>query len=274
VTPDAPLPVSPTPQFTSPALTSQPEEKVIGTPSVSPDSEWSATVLEGYFGNHQESAILKVTSADGEVEWIADVVTETTIYGGFERPVPFEWSRTGDYLYFTHDLAMDGCFCENYGSDLYRLDLRSGQVLELMPRGAYWLALSPDEKVLASLSFANGLTLHDLESEEEQRIELDIEREYENDFGGVLVYRRNLKWSPNGDALLLEVTVDACGPLLSSSIIRVDVATLSQTTLIREEAQSLHILEWLDAEWVLIEDGMGNEWKVNVPTGELLPIGE
>jgi Tol biopolymer transport system component len=227
-------------------------------PSTSPDGKWKATVLED-----QESASLRVSSTDGSVVWIADTVTERDIYGGFEWPIPFHWSKDGRYLYFTHHERGDGCISLFHGSDLQRLDLQTGEVTEIIPRVGYWLALSPDETTLAYLSFEKGLILHDLPSGDERQVHLDIEDAYPE----TPLHKSHLLWSPNGNLLVLTIDIDVCGPGWSTAIVQVDVATLSQTVLLHEDEKLLYTIEWLEANRILLWEEGGHLWWLDTTTG-------
>jgi hypothetical protein len=238
------------------------EVTAIEIPSTSPDGQWKATVLE-----NQQSAILRVSSTDGTTEWIAETITSTDIWGGFEWAIPFTWSQYGHYLYFTHYERTDGCTPEFHGSDLQRLDLQTGEVTELAPKVGYWLALSPDERTLAYLSFEKGLVLRELLTNEERSARPAIYKAYP----GVIIFVSHLVWSPDGKTLMFTAGIDPCDmpDFVSTSVIRVDAETLSQIELIRESKEWLTAIEWPDVESVLLKDRDGQHWWMNATTGEI-----
>lgn len=227
-------------------------------PSISPDGQWKATVLEG-----QESTILRVSRIDGAVEWIAETITDRDFWGGFEWAIPFHWSQKEYRLYFTHHVRGDGCISQFHGSDLHSLDLQTGEVTEIVPRVGYWLALSPDETTLAYLSFEKGLVLHNLTSGDERRVHLNIEDAYPE----TPIHESNLLWSPDGNLLVLTIAIDVCGPEWSNAIIQVDAATLSQTILIHEDEKLFHTIEWSEATRILLWEKDRHLWWLDTGTG-------
>jgi hypothetical protein len=254
-----------------PTLTPVPTPEVIvaiEAPYTSPSGRWSAIVMEGFFDGDQRSAILKVVSDDGDIAWIAETITTTDIWDQFEWAIPFAWSQSEGYLYFTHHVRGDGCSPPMNGSDLYRLDLRNGEVVELVPRIGRWLALSPDESTLAYLSFERerGLVIRDLASGSERSTQLFIE---EPDAAEGIVFTSHLLWSPDGQTLVLTADIDTCQhpDLLSTSIVRIDVDTLAQTTLVQEDKRWLTTVGWSDLGRVLVKDKNGQYWWMDPITG-------
>lgn len=229
-------------------------------------------VMEGFFDNDQRSAVLKVVSDDGDITWIAETITMTDIWGGFEWAIPFAWSQNDDYLYFTHHKRGDGCSPPMNGSDLYRLDLRNGEVVELVPRLGRWLALSPDESALAYLSWYDReerLVIRNLAAGDERSTRLFVEEQYAPE---IIVFTSHLLWSPDGQALVLTAEIDTCQhpDLLSTSIVRVDVKTLAQTTLVYEDKRWLTTVAWPDPNRVLLKDKNGQYWWMDPITGAVM----
>jgi sugar lactone lactonase YvrE len=198
---------------------------------------------------------LKVRSADGAVVWTA--WEKTSQFGlGYTTPQPFHWSQDGRYLYFTNLPAIDGCAPFVDGSDLQRLDLTDGDVVEILPNvGSTTLSLSPDEKTLV-YTRDDELVLRSVPTAKEQRLKIDI---------GVA---GSIVWSPDGEAFMYALAI-ACD--VASSIVRVDMEPLVQTTLVREYGGELITLGWPETGKVLLKDWDGNYWWMNAATGELTP---
>ena len=266
-TAQATIPPTPTVQATiSPTATPIIEEMESDTWSItSPDGEWRAEGMAAFFAGGGESyyARLSVTQTDGTVEWVA--VDEWSGFGlGYTTPQPFHWSRDGRYLYFTNRPVVDGCGVFVNALDLQRLDLGDGSVSEMAPSLGLWLSLSPDETTLAYVGYGGrGLVLRDLLTGIERETVLDPGSSYA---AGHVV------WSPDGAALVLTLAIRPCFAdwAESVSVLRVQVETLEQTTLIREDERLFITAEWATLERVLLRDDEGNEWWMDASTGALL----
>ena len=266
-TAQATIPPTPTVQATiSPTATPIIEEMESDTwSSTSPDGEWRAAGMAAFFAGGGESyyARLSVTQTDGTAEWVA--VDEWSGFGlGYTTPQPFHWSRDGRYLYFTNRPVVDGCGVFVNALDLQRLDLGDGSVSEMAPSLGLWLSLSPDETTLAYVGYGGrGLVLRDLLTGIERETVLDPVSSYA---AGHVV------WSPDGAALVLTLAIRPCFAdwAESVSVLRVQVETLEQTTLIREDERLFITAEWPALERVLLRDDEGNEWWMDASTGALL----
>jgi len=205
---------------------------------------------------------LKVSKADGTLEWT--VVDEWSAWGlGYTIPKPLHWSRDGRFLYFTNQPVPDGCAVFVNGSDLQRIDLSNGDVREIAPPVGLWLALSPDETMLAYIGYGGrGLVIRDLATGAEQEIPLDPGKDYQA--GQVL-------WSPDSKTIILALAIHPCstGWADSTSIVRVDVTTLEPVTLLREDKRLFVPVEWTAAGKVLLKDGEGAHWLMDVTTGQV-----
>jgi len=135
-------------------------------------------------------------------------------------------------------------------------------VTEIMPSGAWWLSLSPDEAMLAYLRWSGErleLILRDLARGEERRTQLDAE-----------YTQGSIVWSPDGTALMLTLASSPCDPVnWTHSVIRVNVATMSPTTLIREDRRLFTTAGWPEAGRVLLTDKDGNSWWMDAITGQV-----
>ena len=260
-------PIEPTPT-PMPTATPTPEATPEIEPwtSSSPDGKWIVTggmsepFLEGDVEKYRTQLI--VASADGAIEWTA--VNESRNWGlGYTTPQVFHWSRDGRYLYFTNVAAPDGCVLFVNGSDLYRVDLVTGEVEAILPARAWWLALSPDEQTLAYL-YWNGsaleVVLRGVESGDEKQATLPDSNELQ---------AGNIVWSPDGESLLL---VTARCPPRDYSILRLDAASLKWTTLIDKNPQPISILEWPEAGRAVLSGEDGRRWWMDAATGRIEPV--
>lgn len=205
---------------------------------------------------------LEVVNVAGRVTWT--LVDQTLNYGlGYTTPRPFHWSADGRYLYFTNLAVPDGCSLFHNGSDLYRADLSTGQITEIVPPWVWWVSLSPDEERVASIGW-NGqaleLRLRHLTSGEERRTTLE----------GKYTQAGSLVWSPDGQALVLTLAAHPCDPTnWTQSIMRVDLATFSPTILIRDDKRLLVTTAWPEVDVVELTDKDGDMWTLEVTSGKL-----
>lgn len=253
--------VTPTPEFT--------DWDVQIWSSSSPHGTWAAQttaafpMIDGtYVGEDTYYTHLKVTGRDHAQEWT--VVDEWSVWAlGYTTPQPFHWSRDSRYLYFTNRPQPDGCALFTNGSDLQRLDLSDGTVTEIMPSVGLVLSLSPDEQTLAYVGYQHrGMVLRELATGKERNVNMD---------DGVRGSTGSLVWSPDGTALMLTVAFPKCAPedQRMHSIVRVDVETLSATTVIDQDPRLLTTAEWPEENRVVLIDETGDRWGMDPMTGQM-----
>lgn len=218
-------------------------------------------------GSEKYQTKLEVINADGSAKWI--LVDQTLNYGlGYTTPRPFQWSGDGRYLYFTDLAVPDGCSLFHNGSDLYRADLTNGQVTEILPPWVWWVSLSPDEQTVAYLRW-NGealeLVVREIATGDEHKAGLEAK----------YTQAGNIVWSPDGQVLMLTLAANPCDPAnWTHSIMRIDLATLSPTILIRDDKRLLTTTEWPEANRVLLRDQDGSTWIMEATTGGLTRGGK
>ncbi len=253
----------------------------IPTPEVidsyaSPNGEWVASLEWGYFAGEPNTELFHVMSSDGAVEWIVELTSEVDASMlGYIRPVPLFWSEDGQYMYYVHDAAGDGCGPESFGYDLYRLNLKNGENIELIPRGQ-WFAVAPNEEKVAFI-LRDELVIYDLETGEEVVAPFDLSLTHSELFP----YYSNLVWSSDSTSLLVKGAENICATGLLSDgrvfIINVDPQSLTQN-IIFDFSPWLEIVAWQEPDKVLlrVDDGDGrltNAW-LNPETGEITPANE
>jgi len=258
----APTATSPIIPTITPALTKEvaaTPPTVVGTPTATPNLALpvsSDAAVSSYYTQ------LKVSKRDGTTEWV--IVDEWAEWGlGYTIPQPLHWSHDGRYLYITNKPVPDGCAVFVNGTDLRRVDLSDGSVREIVPSAGLWLSLSPDETMLAYIGYGDrGLVIRDLATGIEQETKLDPGKDYQ---AGHII------WSPDGTTIMLALAIRPCSTdwADSTSIIRVDVATLEQVTLLQEDKRLLVPVEWATADKVLLKDKGGDYWLMDATTGEV-----
>jgi hypothetical protein len=236
--------------------------------STSPDGEWLAEGTGAFpkRGGGSYYTQLKVSRVGGAVEWI--VVDAWPRWGlGYTIPKPFHWSQDGQSLYYTNEPVPDGCAVFVNGSDLWRVGLANGSLIQIVPSVGLWLSLSPDETTLAYIGYGSrGLVLRDLNTGAEREVSLDPGQEYS---------AGQITWSPDGAALVLTLAIRPCFQnwAESTSIVRVETENLEKTTLVESDSRLFTILEWPAAERVLLADVDGQRWWMDALTGHLWRAG-
>lgn len=233
--------------------------------SSSPDGQWIAQTTakfptssdaENYYTQ------LKVSQTKGNVEWIVVDAWEEWLIG-HTIPQVLQWSRDGQSLYFTNQVVPGGCAVFVNGSDLHRLDLGNGNVEALVPDVGFWLALSPDEATLAYIGYGErGLVIRDLATGNEREMKLEPDQDYQ---AGHIV------WSPDGAALALTLALRPCTTNWAdaTSIVYVEVGTLTHTTRLSEDQRLFITVEWITENQLLLRDNDGIEWLMDVTTGTI-----
>lgn len=242
--------------------------------STSPDGKWVAVGLFAFpkanIGGQLDYTRLVIFSVEENTRWtIIDQWEEMGL--GFPVPEPLKWSQDGKYFYFTHRVIPDGCSAFPLLTDLQQVNLANGTVTELLPPSATALALAPDESQVAYVGQGErGFVLRDLVTGEERETQIDPGKEF--DAGNIL-------WSPDGKAVALTLAINPCtGPYGvsktvwadSTTILLVDVETLQQTVLVKEDPRWFITWEWNEPERIIVvggqEDGV---WYLNINTREI-----
>ncbi len=262
---------TPAPATRTPRPSSTPTVIALSTWSLpSPDGLWIAEgSMEGpWMEGLQEvyRATLFVRSTDRATVW--NLADETSRYGlGYTTPSVFRWSLDGRALYFGDAPVPDGCALFVNFEDLYRLDLRTGTITELLPPArSLEIAMAPDEESLAFIEWQESpeLVLRDLGTGEERRVPLGAEQD--DQAGGMV-------WSPDESALLVTVAHSPClPPAWSHSIVWVDLATLETRVVIDHDARRFGVGEWADPAGVLLWDESGRGWTLDPVSGGLVAL--
>jgi Tol biopolymer transport system component len=232
--------------------------------SQSPDGLWIAEsrlsyVMDGDSAQGYDTELL-VSRADGSAAWtLVDTVQNAGL--GYTVPEIVRWTPDGQQVYFTNRAVPDGCGLFVNGSDLFRADLSTGEVVELMPSLARALSLSPDETSVAYFPWGPepDLVLRDLGNGSE--IYLSWEISFNNP--------GNIVWSPDGQDLLLTLSADTCLPGWAHTIVRVNTTSMTPTVLIENDQRQFTIIEWTEPERALLQDKDGRSWWLDTTTGEV-----
>lgn len=238
-------------------------------PTAPPIQTWSAQSPDGAWlveGTRQEflgeaceiHTSLTVKKVDGSNEWkVWDGKQNCGL--GSANPQPFYWPTSGGDFYFTNVPMVDGCAQFVNGSDLYRVDLTTGEVTQIVRDVGLSLALSPDETQLAYIAYGQrGLVIRDLVSGLERESALPTNAQ-----------AGNLVWSPDASALAFTLDEQTCSGIYS--IIRTDAQSFERQTLIENDERGLETVSWLDPDSIALVDKEGRHWWLEVKTGKLSP---
>jgi hypothetical protein len=234
--------------------------------SYSPDGNW---VAEGLVASSRSIICcpdyytrLVVSRVDGSTQYV--VVDKWEKSGlGYTTPRPFHWSSDGSYFYYTNQPVVEGCGIFVNGADLYKVDLRDGVVIEIIPSSGLWLSLSADESSLAYIGYAQrGLVLRDLATGEEREVSIDPGIPYK---AGLVV------WLPDESAVALTLAINPCFTdwADATTILIVDTNTLEISTLIEADERKFITIEWSQPDEILLKDENGIMWILNPVTGEV-----
>lgn len=254
---------SPTPDFS--------EMDVSQWSSVSPDGKWFARRI---FASPKPGSDLGQTYTrldigvpNGRLWWI--VIDRWQDAGlGSTDPQPVQWSLDGQYFYYTNMPTVEGCKpLPVNGSDLQRVDLTTGEVYELLPSIAYYIALSPDESQLAYIQQRSlDLRIRNLVFGEDRKVNLAPKWNY--DAG-------NIFWAPDGKSLTLTIANQPCigeysgsGPYAdTTSILVIDTVKLKAATMSGADALRKVTSAWKVADQIEMRDPEGKVWVLDPGTG-------
>lgn len=180
------------------------------------------------------------------------------------------WSKDGAYAYVGVNPHTDG-YWEPFheATDLFRLNLETGQISEVLKGGYYSFTFSPDDSMLAYIETDQSpiiLTLRDLQTGAEQTFK--FESKYNT--GGSYV------WSPDSKKLVFSIVQydENNFKYVASSIVLWEREKQDVTVLIKDYQFPLTPIEWVEETkimlQVLYEDD--TKFEFDLKSGELKQI--
>jgi WD40 repeat protein len=209
---------------------------------------------------------VSLTVTDGTTTWTPVAEWRNDGLGAHWLAV-FRWSVDGRYLYYTNTGSADGCSRFVNGTDLYRLDVSNGEVIEILPEGKTLnLSLSSDESMLAYASYdgqSEVLAVQDLATGTERSVRL-FEPNSNTQMSEIF-------WSGDGKTAVLTLIHGACSPRQTSSIVRINIEDMTTTTLITDDERFFRILDWPnpDQAEIHLADKDGTNYWLEINSGEL-----
>lgn len=234
---------------------------------MSPNAEWLATVEDGLFGS-TEKMILRVTNQIDGSEWIAESIEKTNVSFNIP-PDPIHWSPDSTFLYFVHRSFNDGCGPFSNGIDLFRINVRTGEVEEVVEQGS-WFAFAPDGEHVAYM-WRDEIFIQTLTTSIQRAVTLTITHEYEE------VFLTHLAWSPDSRSVAVLAGLNICLelPATRSSIVVVDATSLAQTVVLDEHPTIASINDWPESNTLVVtlsEGGQSEIVQFKIDTAEFLPL--
>jgi hypothetical protein len=237
----------------------------------SPNSQWVEVFCS--------TDTLEIVRLDETQKW--EVSSDTLInpyteyFGGVNH-----WSNDGAYAYITFDPHTDG-YWEPYhqGIVLYRLDLQTGQISEVLPLGKsdwifYSFAFSSNDRRLAYIVTDKSpviLNIRDMQTGNEQPFEFDPKY----NTGGRFV------WSPDSQKLVFSITQFDTNiyDYIATSIILWDKDKSELTELITDYQGELRANEWINEtkialDAVILDQGQleTRKYELDLANNELTEI--
>ncbi len=204
-----------------------------------------------------------VSKLDGTIAWTLVKVEEEWAMG-YALPIPLHWSKDGLYFFFINESVPDGCGLFRYGSNLQRVELENGQVTEIAGTAGIGQAISPDDSTLALIKRSSedtNLVIQDLATKSERQTSVSTDQSRPQ--AGSIV------WSPDGSQLVLTLAHEPCGSNWTQSIVKVDVETLSQVTLVEKDERRFRSSEWIGNRILLVNPLTDEEWWLDVTSGQI-----
>lgn len=244
--------------------------EVITETSTSPDGLWVAELIaayptEGQVPDYYQS--LTVRRLDSSVTWTLVDSWSLWALGATSLRI-IGWSP--ELFYFSDHTTADGCDFFGAELNLRRLRLDDGSVSETPVLAGSGLSLSPDAAFVAYVAGDRTMpeiVIHDLATDELRSTALEVGEDY---WGA-----GNVVWAPDGHALMLTVDHSGCGPPENTarSIVRVDVSSLGQQTLIDHSDRLFRTRSWPEMDRVLLSERDGGSWWMDAATGEIIGPG-
>ena len=236
----------------------------------SPDGSqvaWGTTAFDPG-GGTASRITFNIANSDGSN---AKIVLDETLQDVSILPQPVQWSADGRYVYYT-DLpyGIGGYILFGGGPDLKRINVETGEITEILPDTGCLCAMSvsPDGETVAVIKGIGPLevVLHHIETGSERKAQIDEGH----------LQAGNILWSPDGATLIYTMAVSNFeNPDAEQfAIVRVDAATLEQTSLVPDNDSLYNALLWPTPETIWANDKNGNGWMIDAATGEVRPAAD
>ncbi len=223
----------------------------------SSDGQWTANSFGDY-----PPIFMQVARADGFVTW-------EVRYSGEDWPEvwirPVHWSVDGRYLYFTLAPFVDGFILYMDGSGLLRLDLVTGDLMELLPSDGRLqsFSLSPD---------STRLVFFRADDDDTWAVVRDLRQGHEDEFklAARPVQAGAVRWAPDGSAFVVLATSGFSLDEARTDLVLVDLRNVAQKTVLTDDPRTFWRIDWVDANSVYLEDFDGSGWLLDLRSGEMV----
>ena len=227
---------------------------------ISPDKKWTAY----FFGYYR--AQLDVVNSDKTILW---GIYEGNFEGDEAFFVPYRWSFDSKFLYFNTHVSIDGYVPFYDGMGLRRLDVSTGDILEILPShyvsDGSWrravFSLSEKEKKLAYVNNINGEALLVIR-EMETNNEISLALKGFSDAGSIL-------WSPNQDQLVLGLSKGDNWEDTIFFIGTVDISSLTLSVHVQDSETGIDPIKWVNNNEILIQERGESTLLLNLKSNDL-----
>lgn len=250
------------------AVSATPTQRTTTVTFSSPNRKWivqsttTISTVSDPFVEPERYDSVRIFNRDGTSEWL--------VYKSYNNSawpltfIPFYWSPTGRYFYFTYDEHPDGDTTFVNGSDLRRVDLANGKTQLIHSFAGYWISLSPSERFVAYINkYNNKLGIRDINTQSTHEVRLQLP----------FYIAGSIIWRPDERFLVLTlINIDEAKG--KSAIIKVDTRSFAQTVLLTFDDRNLQTINWTKSGSILLKEISSTNnvvWRMNPNTGEITP---
>ncbi|MCC6454214.1 MAG: hypothetical protein IT328_04675 [Caldilineaceae bacterium] len=255
-------PIQPITPAESPlAATPTPENSVTTTEQfTSPNGEWIATsTLQTPRPGDEYYQRFVVEKVDGSIQY--SLLDGYAPFGlGYTVMKPKSWSQDGTRLYYGNVPHPDGCALFLDASDLYELDLATGESRGILPPDSAWtLSVSPDSKRVAyHARNQDEKSLYVLDMASYDYTMLDVAPILgDSDQLGEIV------WSPDNNHVAFVVAHQPCmgGWAAATSIYTVNIQEMSLTPHLQRDERPLIPAAWPTPDELILAIWDADTWS-------------
>ncbi len=238
--------------------------------STSPNGEWFATaILTMTLGEAEYTQRLVVEHQSGSPRYtLVDGAYPSGL--GYTVVTPFAWSQDNSRFYYTNRPQSDGCGLFNNSSDLYQVDLATGETHEVVPPNTTTvMGLAPDEQYIAYLATGEtSLIIRNLSTGDYVSVNIvPLLGPNRIDQLGSIV------WSPDSKQFAFAVAHTPCagGWAEASSIYLLDMNDISVNPLIEQDDRLLVPLAWSTPDQIQLQNDQGELFILDLTTNTATP---
>lgn len=238
--------------------------------STSPDGEWVATAtLEMTVGEKEYTQSLIVEHQSGSPRYV--LVAGAFPSGlGYTVVTPLAWSKDNVRFYYTNRAQADGCGLFNNGSDLYRVDLATGETRELLPPSTSTvLGLAPNEQVVAYRAVGEpALIIRNLMTGDYASFDIEplLGPDQIDQLGSIV-------WSPDSKSFAFAIAHKPCsgGWAEATSIYVLELNDMSVMPHLQQDDRLLVPVAWSTPDQLQLQNEQDKPFTLDLMTNAVTP---